>query len=558
MEIIKAKLVFVSYIWAVYLCLFFALGLAGRAVFAEPIDFSGNRFVYTKEKAPDRYGRERVQTVIQIIGNARVVRGSQILRAYRIKVIGDDMEHAYAHGHVRLYDRKDKVLLKGQYAEYHRKGKDDSVAKVTKQPVLIYSHKASRPGTKEGKAKNREWHDGESFRLYVHGKAFVRHDKAQKIEITGPVQFKKSNELVHGTSRRARYDLAQKMLFLQGDCSFVRGDDRYRAQKIRFFSGERKLILQEKVHLIFYNYELDPLAQGYQPPWQQQKSASDPNGDFGSAPQREGERNPFRLRKYSVLSKVKPDTPRRRYQLRQFLLSRVDFWGEHIHYDRRKSAQGVVTAKTPAFWSSREGILRADYMRYVRGQKGYLLARGNLFGERYEDASFYFGQRLRYQPGPERVRLAGRAHILLLDPEKDQPNTQGLDFVSLRGESIERYGVGAEARTRLTERVRLVRGDQRIRGHWAVYYSQSQRAHFVSQATIERSNSTMKVMDLSVDLDSKSGSLYRMRRGLFFDKSERRDDEQGLPSWLWRTVPQQSAKLLDSGADVRRWFHWHR
>lgn len=94
----------------------------------EPIKFKANKIEYIYKK-----GKERVICR----GNAKVERSDFYLRAVTIHIIGKDRNYAKAYKNVKILNKRDNIVVYGDYAEYDN---ITGYAKVFKSPKLIYTN----------------------------------------------------------------------------------------------------------------------------------------------------------------------------------------------------------------------------------------------------------------------------------------------------------------------------------------------------------------------------------------------------------------------------------
>lgn len=493
----------------------------------------GQKFVYSRIPAPTREDPKATKEVIELIGRARVFRGKRALFANRIKIIGRDMEKAFAFGRVRAFDKEGNTEITGGYAEYHSFGKGSrrkSFTRVTQKPVLIY--------TKKPAVRKRKKGDNESYRVIVHGKEFTRFEDPNFVEIKGPVTFTKSDEYLHGKSQKAIYKEKAEFLHLIGDCLINRGDDIYRAGKIRYYTGRRFLDLSIDAHLTVYDYRLDPFEESYKDPFVTGK----PNGQ-----KEEDKDSPFAKRPYRLLEKLRPIDAKSRYQIRQFINSRADIFGNQIIYNSENRENTIISVSGEALFRRRSGFFMADFLRVNQSPAATVVGYGDLYGERFSDSSMIFGDIFQYYEDEKWGRFHKKAHMIQIQKESNRNGRRINSGIHFRGDEIERFF--DTKKSYIKGNVRINQEEMSFTGTYGEMDEETSLFRLLGAPIIKKGQSMLLSNIIILNLGEKKGVLDASVKGAFFQNEKSADGQ--FEEYLKFKNSKKIIRILKVSRDIR-------
>lgn len=554
-----------------------------------PIRFSGNRFIYSRIQDKTSKNPKAEKEVVEIIGNARVYRGSQAIFAHRIKVIGRGMDKAIAHGNVRVFDFKENSVIRGGYAVFVRfpdSEKEKNYILIKKEPVLTYRRK-SDPLAKDVDSR-------EGFVFTIKGEVFIRYPELRRIKIRGPVNFAKSNEYLHGKARLAWFYEDEEKLEMRKNCDIIRGDDRYRAEKIDYYIRRKFLRLEEKVHLSLYDYNLDPLNPNYKDPFQQQEKTSlrkissllgrkvavesSPVSEASKEGRDTNQESPFRLRKYSVLKRYAAKSADERYRLRKFLESKTDIYGEKAVYSRENPDNQYVNVSEDALIRKYNGFFQADTLLARQNERRELFGQGNVYGERFPEAYIVFAQNFfseQFHHNDTRAsskdnnelltkpkidaedkreqwaRFLDKVHMIHTGKAEQKADSQRMlnqDILHILSREIERF---FESKiSYLKGDIHVIRENQQFSGEYGIYTEEKKEISFLGAPNFNQEGSSFNSSHLLINLDQKNLYFQQNLRGNFLSPDKKpRDHELNI-------LGKKVVKVLQIEEDARIWKGW--
>ncbi len=193
------------------LILFFILNplIAQKSV--EPVKFKANRIEYIYKK-----GKEQVICR----GNARMERSDFFLKANLIRIYGKDRNFAKAFRKVKMVNKKDNVIVYGDYAEYDNV---DGYVKVFKSPRLVYTNE----------------------KLEIKSAVMESYLNENKSIALGDVKITQTNYVAY--SEKAVYLQNRNLIELTGDPVVYYNKNEFRAEKIIVYIKKEIIKLYDRV-----------------------------------------------------------------------------------------------------------------------------------------------------------------------------------------------------------------------------------------------------------------------------------------------------------------------
>ena len=196
-----------------FLLLFFIffINILSTQEISEPIKFKADQIEYIYKK-----GKEKVTCR----GSARIERSDFFLKAYLIRIYGINRNFSKADKHVKMINKKDNVVIYGDYAEYDNvKG----YAKVFKSPRLIFTN------------ENLEI-------ISAVMETFLNEHKSIAL---GDVKITQTNYTAY--SEKAVYWHEKEIIELTGDPIVYYGSDVFQAEKIIVYIKKEIVKLYDNV-----------------------------------------------------------------------------------------------------------------------------------------------------------------------------------------------------------------------------------------------------------------------------------------------------------------------
>jgi len=507
-----------------------------------PLHFSGDRFLYSQVKKPEPGNPHAVVEIVEIIGNAFVRQDDISIRAYRIKVVGRQMDEAYAYGGVQIRNAKERTVLRGGYGEYFQYADQDpreSYARITRNPWLHYQ-RAAEKGAKDPDAR-------EGYSLIIHGTEFRRFQKSKVVHVTGKVTFQKSNEQLQGEAKQVWFQEMDEQLTLEKDSVIKRGDDTYRAEWIHYFVQKKVLLMQEKVHLTLYDYNLDPLDPGYRDPFLSAGQGSRQKKSVAPSDSEKGENSsdsPFRLRRYAVAERYLKNGSswEKLLRMRRFQESRIDIYGDMVHYSQEDEEKNFIEITGNGFYRMHDGFFMADYL-YARGSgHRWLAGRGNVFAQNFQEGSIVFANRFSYDRMQQWGRFQNKAYLILVQKKERQFPQRLVWATHLRSDEIERFFV--EKVSYLKGKVVVQQWGRRFTGHYAVYKEQEKLLWIPGAPLASDGDSYLEAGFMQYRLDTQIMELQNALRANVISP-------KGEVNWPVPMSVEQIERILGMQDDIR-------